>query len=164
MASSTSAVSCQPDELARLPAGFDDAIARSPQLLQLLRNCVAMGQWAAAAAIAERILAVNPASVEVRTLLSQAQSNAARAPVAGRNDPCPCGSGKRFKHCHGEINAGAGATNVQGGAIGGQSGGISLQDSAVGAQKRRDQRTSQRAGLAGCSFRARSAGTPKRRA
>jgi len=22
-----------------------------------------------------------------------------RAP--GRNDPCPCGSGKKFKHCHG---------------------------------------------------------------
>ncbi len=21
--------------------------------------------------------------------------------VAGRNDPCPCGSGKKFKHCHG---------------------------------------------------------------
>ncbi|NDB69396.1 MAG: hypothetical protein EB015_15600, partial [Methylocystaceae bacterium] len=19
----------------------------------------------------------------------------------GRNDPCPCGSGKKFKHCHG---------------------------------------------------------------
>jgi uncharacterized protein YecA (UPF0149 family) len=23
------------------------------------------------------------------------------APQAGRNDPCPCGSGKKFKHCHG---------------------------------------------------------------
>jgi preprotein translocase subunit SecA len=21
----------------------------------------------------------------------------------GRNDPCPCGSGKKFKHCHGSI-------------------------------------------------------------
>jgi preprotein translocase subunit SecA len=21
----------------------------------------------------------------------------------GRNDPCPCGSGKKFKHCHGRI-------------------------------------------------------------
>ncbi|MDR1929292.1 MAG: SEC-C domain-containing protein [Treponema sp.] len=19
----------------------------------------------------------------------------------GRNDPCPCGSGKKYKHCHG---------------------------------------------------------------
>ncbi|MBR5398516.1 MAG: SEC-C domain-containing protein [Bacteroidales bacterium] len=22
--------------------------------------------------------------------------------VPGRNDPCPCGSGKKFKHCHGK--------------------------------------------------------------
>ena len=24
-----------------------------------------------------------------------------KVPVPGRNDPCPCGSGKKFKHCHG---------------------------------------------------------------
>lgn len=24
-------------------------------------------------------------------------------PKVGRNDPCPCGSGKKFKHCHGQI-------------------------------------------------------------
>ena len=23
-------------------------------------------------------------------------------PKTGRNDPCPCGSGKKFKHCHGK--------------------------------------------------------------
>jgi uncharacterized protein len=23
--------------------------------------------------------------------------------AAGRNDPCPCGSGKKFKHCHGRL-------------------------------------------------------------
>jgi preprotein translocase subunit SecA len=22
-------------------------------------------------------------------------------PVVGRNDPCPCGSGKKYKKCHG---------------------------------------------------------------
>ena len=22
--------------------------------------------------------------------------------TVGRNDPCPCGSGKKFKHCHGK--------------------------------------------------------------
>jgi preprotein translocase subunit SecA len=21
----------------------------------------------------------------------------------GRNDPCPCGSGEKFKHCHGRL-------------------------------------------------------------
>jgi uncharacterized protein len=24
-----------------------------------------------------------------------------KMPVPGRNDPCPCGSGKKFKYCHG---------------------------------------------------------------
>ncbi|GAB4039453.1 MAG: preprotein translocase subunit SecA [Rubrivivax sp.] len=24
-------------------------------------------------------------------------------PVVGRNDPCPCGSGKKYKHCHGKL-------------------------------------------------------------
>jgi preprotein translocase subunit SecA len=24
------------------------------------------------------------------------------APKVGRNDPCPCGSGKKFKHCCGK--------------------------------------------------------------
>jgi preprotein translocase subunit SecA len=25
-------------------------------------------------------------------------------PKAGRNDPCPCGSGKKYKHCHGKLD------------------------------------------------------------
>jgi len=25
-------------------------------------------------------------------------------PKIGRNDPCPCGSGKKFKHCHGQLS------------------------------------------------------------
>jgi hypothetical protein len=36
---------------------------------------------------------------------SDATSGTATAPVdwssVGRNDPCPCGSGKKFKKCHG---------------------------------------------------------------
>ena len=26
------------------------------------------------------------------------------APKVGRNDPCPCGSGKKYKQCHGVLN------------------------------------------------------------
>ena len=28
--------------------------------------------------------------------------DAAQAPL-NRNSPCPCGSGKKFKHCHGQL-------------------------------------------------------------
>ena len=90
-----------PAELAALAPGFSDAIAVSPQLAQLLRNCVALAQWTAAAAIARRILAARPGADDARALLTQAEANVARGPTAGRNEPCPCGSGKRFKHCHG---------------------------------------------------------------
>ena len=27
----------------------------------------------------------------------------AALPKIGRNDPCPCGSGKKYKHCHGQL-------------------------------------------------------------
>jgi len=27
----------------------------------------------------------------------------AEVPRVGRNDPCPCGSGKKYKHCHGAL-------------------------------------------------------------
>ncbi len=31
------------------------------------------------------------------------QTFAAQVPVVGRNEPCPCGSGKKYKHCHGQL-------------------------------------------------------------
>jgi preprotein translocase subunit SecA len=27
-----------------------------------------------------------------------------QGPKVGRNDPCPCGSGKKYKHCHGKLS------------------------------------------------------------
>lgn len=38
-------------------------------------------------------------AADVSTIL--ARRDAARFAAAGRNDPCPCGSGAKFKHCHG---------------------------------------------------------------
>ncbi|HTC26449.1 preprotein translocase subunit SecA [Dyella sp.] len=31
------------------------------------------------------------------------QEPASSGPKVGRNDPCPCGSGKKYKHCHGQL-------------------------------------------------------------
>jgi Flp pilus assembly protein TadD len=91
-------------ELATLAAGFSDAIARSIQLGQLLRNCIALAQWDAAAALARRRLAAAPGDAEARALLARAEAGLARGPLVGRNDPCPCGSGKRYKQCHGALD------------------------------------------------------------
>lgn len=99
------------DDLAALAPRFSDAIAASPQLGQLVRNCVALGQWAPAAALAKRRLAAIPADGEARALLERAEGGLAKGPVVGRNEPCPCGSGKRYKECHGAID-GAGTQSL----------------------------------------------------
>jgi hypothetical protein len=90
-------------EIAALTPGFSDAIAHSPQLAQLARNCNALGMWDAVAAIATRMLAAMPGNSEAMTLLAHAESNLARPPIVGRNEPCPCGSGKKYKQCHGTL-------------------------------------------------------------
>jgi len=36
--------------------------------------------------------------------VAQAALAAGDDPQVGRNDPCPCGSGKKFKHCHGQLS------------------------------------------------------------
>src|SRR5688572_15202627 len=93
-----------PPELAALVSAFSAAILRSPQLAQLLRNCVALGQWLPAIAIASRVLELMPDNAEARMLLDRSVAAAARGEGVGRNDRCPCGSGRRFKHCHGDVS------------------------------------------------------------
>lgn len=39
-----------------------------------------------------------------RAYLTQQQTFTRDAPKVGRNDPCPCGSGKKFKQCHGKLD------------------------------------------------------------
>ena len=34
----------------------------------------------------------------------------------GRNDPCPCGSGKKYKHCHGRLGGRSDQVPIQPGA------------------------------------------------
>ena len=38
-----------------------------------------------------------------RQAASGLSAGAAAFARVGRNDPCPCGSGKKFKHCHGKL-------------------------------------------------------------
>jgi preprotein translocase subunit SecA len=42
------------------------------------------------------------ADEEAAQVQARAQAQQAFANI-GRNDPCPCGSGKKFKHCHGQL-------------------------------------------------------------
>lgn len=40
----------------------------------------------------------------IQSKVKNAQPNVKMAQKIGRNDPCPCGSGKKYKHCHGKDN------------------------------------------------------------
>jgi preprotein translocase subunit SecA len=53
----------------------------------------AAGAASAAGGLAGRAAARQPVEQFVR-----------EDPKVGRNDPCPCGSGKKFKHCHGRLS------------------------------------------------------------
>jgi preprotein translocase subunit SecA len=46
------------------------------------------------------------AEAEAMAMMGQGVLSPARVangPKVGRNDPCPCGSGKKFKQCHGQL-------------------------------------------------------------
>jgi preprotein translocase subunit SecA len=63
-------------------------------------------EFAEAAVAAPATAAAADAAIE---MVGQAMSHGAHAPAAGevpkvgRNDPCPCGSGKKYKQCHGKL-------------------------------------------------------------
>ncbi|ENO87582.1 preprotein translocase subunit SecA [Thauera linaloolentis] len=44
------------------------------------------------------LAAANPGQAD------RGQQPAQAGPRVGRNDPCPCGSGKKYKHCHGKLS------------------------------------------------------------
>ena len=44
----------------------------------------------------------NPQNVSNKPRMAQA--NVKMTQKIGRNDPCPCGSGKKYKYCHGKDN------------------------------------------------------------
>ncbi|HVH38550.1 MAG TPA: SEC-C metal-binding domain-containing protein, partial [Gemmatimonadaceae bacterium] len=55
-------------------------------------------------------VAEEPADVETLTLPeptsddTKGQTFKRFGDKIGRNDPCPCGSGKKYKNCHGKLN------------------------------------------------------------
>ncbi|HOY74510.1 MAG TPA: anaerobic sulfatase maturase [Deltaproteobacteria bacterium] len=51
--------------------------------------------------MAELIRAGRPAFEVMNVLALQEGRPMRHPPRTGRNDPCPCGSGRKFKHCHG---------------------------------------------------------------
>jgi len=114
--------------LAPWVAGFEHATACFPDLLEvdddevqaaldrILRHLppdtdeertqrAALDREAPVGSLDEAIdeLVADVADIEERTrdLRYQVETMRRDGPKVGRNDPCPCGSGRKFKHCHG---------------------------------------------------------------
>ena len=91
------------------------AILGSLQCMQLAKNLADLKRYEESAMVVRRIVGAHPVHAEAHTLLAglTQPSLAAAAPrrpapaagtaAVGRNDPCPCGSGLRYKACHGAL-------------------------------------------------------------
>ncbi len=81
----------------------EEAAEQMEQRAQSLRNLVFQHPEAAGATtggLEGEELAV--ATAAAGAISMQPMVNA--LPKVGRNDPCPCGSGKKYKHCHGKLS------------------------------------------------------------
>ena len=98
-------------ELVAFARTAPDAIARGLGFGALTKNLLDLQRADVAHAFVTRRLAAlpnDPQSVELRVRLDALQTPtlAAQPSItapASRNDPCPCGSRKRYKECHGNI-------------------------------------------------------------
>jgi preprotein translocase subunit SecA len=45
----------------------------------------------------------NVTEMEPRPSAPAAEPFVRQVPKVGRNEPCPCGSGRKYKHCHGAL-------------------------------------------------------------
>lgn len=50
----------------------------------------------------EEEIVLSPEEQAQKDILDRMTQEAAELPRVGRNDPCPCGSGKKYKQCHGK--------------------------------------------------------------
>ena len=67
-----------------------------PRALPLQASHGSFGQFGAAGPTASTAVTARPAPAAVQHVTVQRS-----VPKVGRNDPCPCGSGKKYKYCHG---------------------------------------------------------------
>jgi len=77
-------------------------ILGSVQCLRLAKNYVDLKRTEEASMVLRRIVEVHPGGEAAQVLATLDSGAAALVAPASRNAPCPCGSGKRYKECHGK--------------------------------------------------------------
>lgn len=80
---------------------FMNFVSKSPEAAQAMRVACENAAVAMVDRVAERdrnMCSAAPAAAAALVMTSQPPQT---AKAVSRNEPCPCGSGKRYKHCHG---------------------------------------------------------------
>ena len=102
----------QPADLSTFIAIAPPAVLASRHALSLALNLHSLGRAAEATTLLKAIIATAPADNAAKDVLdaiggrqSVVMASMTAAPALGRNDPCPCGSGRRYKQCHGALGA-----------------------------------------------------------
>lgn len=91
------------EEMTQFVAALPRQILGSPQALSLAKNLIELKRVDSARILLEARLKSFPADNRCAAMLAGLNKPAAKpGDNIGRNDPCPCGSGKRFKHCCGQ--------------------------------------------------------------
>ena len=92
------------DAALRRPALADEQRRPGPQQLSYTSS-VTEGTAQSSAAQRGTATAVAPAGTsgqhQANTAAASSQTTVRKEPKVGRNDPCPCGSGEKYKRCHG---------------------------------------------------------------
>jgi preprotein translocase subunit SecA len=86
--------------LARIRIRSEEEVAAMEAEQQRLAERLQRQMLASGGGAPDAALGADPASVAVGAMHLQEPE----MPRVGRNDPCPCGSGKKYKHCHGQLN------------------------------------------------------------
>ncbi|MEO8134011.1 MAG: tetratricopeptide repeat protein [Betaproteobacteria bacterium] len=100
----------QPPDLRAFLAMAASDVLGSPALEALGINLQALGRNEEAVAVFRAMLSAHPVHDGARRALAAMQGppvagTSSPRSVLGRNDPCPCGSGQKYKQCHGRIGA-----------------------------------------------------------
>jgi len=81
-------------------------ILGSVQCLRLAKNYIDLRRNDEARMVLQRIVEAHSGGDAAQVLATLDGSTSTITPPASRNAPCPCGSGKRYKECHGKPVAG----------------------------------------------------------
>jgi len=97
-------------EVADFVAAMPRSVLGSIQFLSLAKNFIDLKRFDSARILLELRLRAFPSDAKCAGMLDALNGSAGkrRAAPASRNAPCPCGSGKRYKHCCGQDGAAQG--------------------------------------------------------